>query len=381
MNADDYSAYHRPLLPLGHHGFAVSLGFALFLAGACDAAPAEVSNRGAKSAAKSEPEAGTKPETKGKPGAKAESDAASRPDATAEPRTGTKPDVKAEPNHRDMRPYAAQLAELTVDQEDLDVNATLKLFDEAMNAFVAARPGLDPDNAEAQRAAIDALLLWMDDRAGKQTPGDIDGLSSNALEHATGHKPEAPPTTDDLARIAELSNLGVGFYWGDEAIDTMAVDYATVRERLAPALSEAGLAYIEAIAWERDEIGIPSPAWVRLQAGGPKGDPELLALWEELAGKPEGKAWRATEHGRAVLQRYLERCAAIEHTYFLECTVSASLRKSYEDFLAAHPRSIYRDAIATFLASVEAKGFRIQREKKFDAIVAEAMAKVSAGSG
>lgn len=278
---------------------------------------------------------------------------------------------------RDMRPLAEQLSALTEGKHhedlELDNRARLALLERGLETFLAARPGLDPDDAATQRAAIDAFIEWADPLVGRLDLDAIEGTSATSLEYAMGYKHD--PSAAERERLDALSAIGVGFYEGDEMITSATLDYAGLREHLSPALSPQGQAYLELRGYAEDLTGRPSPAWVRLRKGAIVDGPAQLAKWTALAEGPSGEVWGDQERSRAVLSTYLERCATIEHTYFLECTVEPELRASYEAFIAAHPGTPEAAAVETFLAGAKARGFHITKERAFYGLLEQAMAK------
>ena len=282
-----------------------------------------------------------------------------------------------------MRPFAEQLLELTkgqdiftyLEQQQLDADAHLALLDRALERFELARPGLEPDDAAAQRAALDGLIEWIDELLLRVEIRELAGLSAASLEYAMGIGADEVPAAE-LERLEQLSRMGVGFYEGDEATEGATLDYAGLRERLSPALSDQGRAYLVGLSALEDETGVASPAQLRLRERNELDASAQLSLWTTMREGAAGDPWGAEARAQEVLSSYLSRGASYEHTYFVECVISPELRASYEAFIAAHPDTPEADAVETFLLGAKVRGYRLTKERQFDALLELAMSKV-----
>ena len=227
---------------------------------------------------------------------------------------------------------------------------------EAMALFVAAFTNPDPVVDEAlRRQALERLLEYMD--------GNIPGESEE------GHEP--PPTDDTLclmsgdckpADVEPAERAMAQHYWSigltavyeGEGTYGLHLDYTRLARQLAPALSEASAFYLEAKAWQTNMI---DTSWDEI---GFIGDPEDVAkgivMWERLSTMSEVWAETGRDAAVAATHDYLGIC--LRWYDRPPCQLSADDRKSYARFMAEHPESMARPAVAHFVKAMKGRKWR-----------------------
>lgn len=286
-------------------------------------------------------------------------------DAEARARAAAAARAKAEAEAQPPEPtFAEQIAERAG-----EVDAVPKAIDLFVTRYSDPQASVD----EAGRhQALDQLVQFIAE-AVVDPYGRGGLLESGAIGTAacmrSGKCDTGEPTLAAQEALAALESRGLKIVYAGWRKFDVVPNLDVMAQRLAPALPEIGVEYMQALMWEKDSVqggaGEDEPIDPRDVALG-------LSRWEALAGRDGSSyAQRAKERAAAVAERYLRLCASDQGA----CVVAKAHYKSYRAFIKEHADSAYAPAVEHFVGQAKAAGSRLSAEQ-LGALVQQSLAKV-----
>ncbi|MEM9460908.1 MAG: hypothetical protein AAGF11_42485 [Myxococcota bacterium] len=264
--------------------------------------------------------------------------------------------------------FAEQIAERVG-----EVDAVPKAIDLFLTRY--SDPQASVDEA-ARHQALDELVQFIAvavvDPYGK---GGL--LESGAIGTAacmrSGKCDTGEPTLAAQEALAALESRGFKIVYAGWRKFDIVPNLDVMAQRLAPALPEIGVEYMQALMWDKDKV-----------EGGAGEDGEIdpsdvaegLLRWEALAGRDRSSyARRAKERAAAVAERYLRLCVPNDASSDGACVVAKAHYKSYRAFIKEHADSAYAPAVEHFVEQAKAAGSRLSAEQ-LAALVQQSVDKV-----